>query len=430
MKKFRNPFRRDDRGNIAVMSALTMPLLVGSVGFGVEIATWYHSDTVLQQTADKAVYAAAIELRAGSGYNKIKDSASTVATQNGFTAIAFNVFANANAFNSATYTGDGTTATATGGNTLDVKNPPISGAYVNNAKAVQVIVQKTVPLSFSSLFLTTNVLEKSSAVALIQTAGSACVLALDTSASGAITVWGSASLNLTGCNVNSNSTSNTSVQVGGSAHLTTNCVVTVGDVSLSGSQTTQTCGSAITKTSPVGDPYASLAVPAAGTSRPNTNGSTLQPGSYAGMNLSGTKTLNPGVYYVSSGSLSFNPNSNISGTGVTFYLAPGVTFDMNNNATVSLSAPTSGTYSGVLFFSDRSNTSYVKFNGTASSSLTGVIYFPNQQLEYNGNFSGSGGCTQVIAKTVYWTGNANIAQDCSAKGMADIPSTQSVKLVE
>ncbi len=412
------------------MSALTMPLLVGAVGFGVEVTTWYHSDAALQQTADKAVYAAALELRAGSVYDEMKSAASTVAIQNGFTAVAFNVFSDADAFNSTTYTGNGTAATSGGGNTMDVKNPPISGAYINNSKAIQVIVQKTVPLNFSSFFMSTAVLEKKSAVALIQTAGSACVLALDTSASDAIKVWGSAQLSLTGCNVNSNSTSSTSVTVGGSAHLTTNCVVTVGGVSFSGSQTTQNCGTAITNASPVGDPYASLAVPPTGSTRPNTNGSTLQPGSYAGMNLSGTKTMQPGVYYVSSGSLSFNANSVITGTGITFYLAPGVTFNMNNNATVNLSAPTSGTYSGVLFYSDRSNTSDVKFNGTASSSMTGVFYFPGQALQYNGNYSGSGGCTQIVAKTVEWTGNAAIAQDCSAKGMANISSTQLVKLVE
>lgn len=430
VKKFKNPFRRDDRGNIAVMSALTMPLLVGSIGFGVEVTTWYHNDLVLQQTADKAVYAAAIELRAGSSYEKMKNAASAVAIKNGFTAVSFNVFSDAASLDSATYTGSGFSATAGGGNTLDVKNPPISGAYINNKNAIQVIVQKTLPLSFSSFFMSSAVLEKSSSVALMQAAGSSCVLALDTSAAGAITVWGSASLNLTGCNVNSNSTSTTSVQVGGSAHLTTSCVVTVGGVSLAGSQTTQTCASAVTNASAVGDPYASLAVPAAGTIRPNTNGSTLQPGSYAGMNLSGTKTLNPGVYYVSSGSLSFNPNSLITGTGVTFYLAPGVTLNMNNNATVKLAAPTSGTYSGVLMYSDKSNTSDVTFNGTANSLLTGVLYFPSQKLTYNGNFSGTGGCTRVIAKTVDWSGNANIAQDCSALGMANIPSSLTVKLVE
>ena len=431
MKKFLMPFARNEKGNIAIMSAMTMPLLVGSLGVGVEVAMWYHSDTVMQQTADKAVYAAGLELRAGSAYGKMKDAASLVASQNGFTAVAFNVFQNGEALDSPTYTASSdSNGSAAGGNTLDVRSPPISGAYVSNARAVQVIVQKKVPLSFSSLFLSAPIVEKLSSVALIQPSGSACVLALSTTASSAINVWGSANLGLTGCNVNSNSTSATSVTVGGAGQLSTNCVVTVGGVSLSGGQTTQACGAAVTNASPIGDPYANLAVPPPGTSRPNTNGATLQPGSYSGMNLSGTKTLNPGVYYVSSGSLSFNSNSNISGTGVMFYLAPGVTFNMNNNATVAVTAATSGTYSGILFYSDRTNTSSVSFNGTPSSSLTGALYFPGQNLTYNGNYSGIDGCTQVVANTVTWSGSANIAQDCSAKGISSIGSMQTVKLVE
>ena len=432
--KLKLPFSRNDKGNIAIMTALTMPLLVGSVSFGVEVAYWYHSDTVLQETADKTVYAAALELRAGSNYDKMKGAASTVASDNGFTAVAFNVFNNSNDIYSSSYTAgaagaDGSAAT-TSGNSLDVRSPPISGQYVGDVKAVQVIVQKSLPLSFAALFRSEAIVEKSSAVAIIQSSGSACVLALSTTAPAAIQVWGSAALNLTGCNVNSNSTASDAVSVGGSGHLSTDCIVTVGQVNITSSNTTQTCAAAITNSSPVGDPYANLPVPPMGTSRPNTNGATLQPGNYSNFSLSGTKTLNPGVYYISSGNVSISPNSDITGSGVTIYLAAGVGLSMNNNARVRLSAPTTGTYKGVLFFSARDNTSSIKFNGTANSLLTGALYFPNQNLEYLGNFSGDGGCTQVVAQTVTWTGNTSIAQDCSAYGMANIPSTNTVKLVE
>ena len=36
---------------------------------------------------------------------------------------------------------------------------------------------------------------------------------------------------------------------------------------------------------------------------------------------------------------------------------------------------------------------------------------------YAGNFSGFNGCTQVVASTIEWTGNTNLAVDCSAQGM-------------
>ena len=55
----------NDFGNVAVITALLMPLLVAGAGFGAEVALWYRSDIQLQQTADKAAYATAIDLRAG-----------------------------------------------------------------------------------------------------------------------------------------------------------------------------------------------------------------------------------------------------------------------------------------------------------------------------------------------------------------------------
>jgi hypothetical protein len=105
---------------------------------------------------------------------------------------------------------------------------------------------------------------------------------------------------------------------------------------------------------------------------------------------------------------------------------------MNGTADVSLSAPTSGTYSGILFFGDRADTSGTSntFNGDATSRLTGDLYFPSQPVSYQGNFSGTNGCTQIIADTVQWTGNATVGVNCSAQGMQNIPARLAVKLVE
>ena len=71
-------------------------------------------------------------------------------------------------------------------------------------------------------------------------------------------------------------------------------------------------------------------------------------------------------------------------------------------------------------------------NSTAlrNSELTGAIYFASQAVEYLGNFSGIGGCTRIVARTVEWTGNATINQDCTALGIPPIPAMQLVKLAE
>lgn len=394
--------RRETKGNMGFVTALLMPLLVGSAGFGVETAYWYHKDLELQQAADKAVYAAAIEKRSGSNTATILSAATTIATENGYQA-----------------------------GTLAVHYPPSTGTYAGNTAAIEVALTNSLPRYFSGIFDNAPLIESVRAVASMQTAANACILALDKTAAKAALFSGSADLKLTGCTVMSDSTASDGVRVQGSAKLQTDCIISVGDVYLTSGATMTACPNAITNAPPVADPFASLAVPATGPTRPNTNGSPLQPGNYTnGMSLSGTKTLNPGVYYVSGGSFSINANANISGAGVTIYIKSGVSVSMNGNATVNLSAPTSGTYSGMLFFGDRSGTGGVTFNGTAASKLTGAIYFANQDVNYLGNFSGNGGCTQVVGKTVQWSGNTAINQDCTAYGMTTIAALQVVKLVE
>ena len=412
----------NDFGNVAVITALLMPLLVAGAGFGAEVALWYRNDIQLQQTADKSAYATAIDLRAGASSNTLLSTALEISTANGFVPKV-----------STTKPSDPSWVSAsTGSDNLVVSNPPTSGAYAGNANAIQVVLQKYVPLSFSALFISSPIVENVKAVALIQTASNSCVLALSPTASPSISIGGSASLNLTGCNVNSNSTASNSVSTSGSGTLSVDCIVTVGGVSFtSGSVSQKVCISPVTYTSPVVDPYASLATPTSSITWPNSNGATLQPGVYSnGLNLTGTKNLQPGVYIVTGGSVSVGANANITGSGVTIYVANGVDVKMNANGYVNLSAPTSGPYSGILFFGARDGTGSVTMNGTSASLLTGSIYFPNQNVSYLGNFSGKGGCTQVVAKTVSWSGTTSIAQDCTSYGLASIPSQKTVMLVE
>jgi hypothetical protein len=394
---------RETKGNIAIVTALMVPLLAGAAGFGVETAFWYHKDLELQQAADKSAYTAAIEKRAGSNTSKILSQATYVATENGYQP-----------------------------GTLAVHYPPSAGAYIGDTKAIEVELSIELPRYFTAFFFDDTVTERVRAVAIMQTAANACLLALSTTEPHAALFSGTGDLKLVGCTVMSDSTTSDSVKVQGSAKVTTDCIIAVGDVSLTSGATMTECPGAITTAPPAADPFADVPVPdGSGPTFTNTSGAVLQPGNYTnGMNLSGTKTLSPGVYVVSGGDFKINANANISGTGVTIYFTAGTSVSINGTATVNLSAPTSGTYSGILFFGDRSATDGVTLNGTADSKLTGAIYFANQDIKYLGNFSGDGGCTQVVGKTVEWSGNATINQDCTAYGMKTISALQLIKLVE
>ena len=73
----------------------------------------------------------------------------------------------------------------------------------------------------------------------------------------------------------------------------------------------------------------------------------------------------------------------MNGTGVTIILTSSTsgnyaTVTIDNGATVTLSAPTSGTTAGIVFFGDRraSATNSNNFGGGAAVNITGAVYFP------------------------------------------------------
>jgi hypothetical protein len=144
---------------------------------------------------------------------------------------------------------------------------------------------------------------------------------------------------------------------------------------------------------------------------------TLSPGTYyGGISITGNNntTFQPGLYILAGGGLQYTGNSNLSGTGVTFYDTTGLggygPVNLTGNETASLSAPTSGSMKGILFFQDRSISSSAPASsviGNSSSTIDGVVYFPTTGLNYFGNSSGSG-YTFLIADSIKVIGNATM----------------------
>jgi len=302
-----------------------------------------------------------------------------------------------------------------------------------------VVLTQNVPRFFTAVFTPKPLTTRARAVAIYRTAADACILALNKTASQSVNVQGNTHVNLVGCDVMSNSIASDAVNVWGSSTISSDCVVSAGGVANNGGLTlTGTdCHSPITQAPRAHDPFDTLPTPSPGQTRNipngnNKNGLNLSPGSYAnGMDLQGVVNLAPGTYYVSGGNFNVNANASVTGSGVTIFLQSGSTVSVNGNSHMNLSAPTSGTYSGILFFGDRNAASGSNtFNGDGSSQLTGDLYFPTQAVNYKGNFSGQNGCMQIVADTVLWTGSTTIAVDCSAYGMSAIPARQAVKLVE
>ena len=399
-----------ETGNVAIMFALAMPLVVGAGALGVETNFQYIQQTHLQVAADAAAYVGALDNRASASSSVMSADASAIATSNGWSS-------------------------ANG--TIQVNSPPTSGPNQVSA-ATEVVLSQNVPRFFTAYFNKGPMVIHARAVAIYTTAANACILALSKSASQAVQVQGNTTVTLVGCDVMSNSIASDAVSVWGSATLSTDCAVSAGGYANNGGLTLTGCPSVVTQAPRARDPFAGLPTPPPGTSRnlPNMNPNSttaLLPGYYSGgMSLQGTVTLSPGVYYVSGGAFNVGSNAIVTGSDVTIYLAAGSQVSMQGNSHVSLAAPTSGTYSGILFFGDRAGVSTAsnQFNGDSSSSLTGDLYFPTQSVAYQGNFSGIDGCTQVIADTVTWTGSSTISVNCTGHGMGGIPARQSIKMVE
>ena len=400
--------KRDRRGNVAIVFALGMPMIAAGAAFSVETSFDYYKHQRLQAAADAAAFSGALEVLDGSDSATIQNAANKAAAANGWVS---------------------------GSGTITVNTPPATGPN-QVSQAVEVILTQVQPRYFTALFVHQPITLRRRAVAMYQVAANACVVALSHAASRAIDVTGSATMTLTGCDVASDSTASDAIHTWGSAGVTADCAFSVGGIANNGAMTLAACPGGISGVSPVADPFSAVptpAVPGSCIATSSYNGASLSPGYYCnGLSLKGSDTLAPGVYYIAGSGLSIGALAQVSGTGVTIYLSGAARVDMKANADVQLSAPTSGTYSGILFFGDRGNSAATTntFNGDSASRLTGDLYFPTQAVSYNGNFSGINGCTYVVANTISWSGSSVFSVDCSQQGMQKIPARDLVKLVE
>jgi hypothetical protein len=161
---------------------------------------------------------------------------------------------------------------------------------------------------------------------------------------------------------------------------------------------------------------------------------TIPPGTYCGgITITGSVqniVFSPGQFILVGGGLSVNGGANISGSGVTFFdTYPGTQTNkyagigINGSGTVDLSAPTTGTYKGLLMYQDprvawsSSNGSIVQ--GT-NAVYDGIIYFPTTDLQYSGssstNANGTDGYTMLIGYDIKINGNAKVNSDYSVLG--------------
>lgn len=76
-------FRRERRGNVAITAALVAPVLLGSVGMGAEVASWYGDKRAMQNAADSAAVAAASNAKPGQYAHEARAVAASYGFEDG-----------------------------------------------------------------------------------------------------------------------------------------------------------------------------------------------------------------------------------------------------------------------------------------------------------------------------------------------------------
>ncbi|WP_245781929.1 pilus assembly protein TadG-related protein [Granulicella pectinivorans] len=404
---------REEGGQALVVVVLAMTVIICFLGLAIDVGHLRYERHRLQSATDAAALAAGLELRiCGSVPNcpAMQAAATSAMTENGYTGSTLI-----------------TNCSSTAGTalTLMVNSPSCAlGAKDPNTgsnRYVEVVASETARTYFGQ-FVGFDYVKLSARAEATRNPGPNCIYALDPSGAQAIAV-------LVGIAV----TSNCGIVDESSSSLAMTCIVgafiSAPKISVTGGTGNLLCGlsTKATKGVPVptpADPLAYLPAPANANGACGTSTGSPYRGSSTAVNLllAGTYVFNPGVYCggisITAGVLmnvTFNPGvyilkqgpgllgvtqggltitlsllSNITGTGVTFYnTGPFGGYSITAPAAVglsnvNLSAPTSGTYGGMLFMQDKGNTSSGTFvaNLLQGSKLEGAFYLPNASVAY------------------------------------------------
>lgn len=358
---------QDDSGQALVIGALCISLLLCFVALSVDVGLLFAQQQSLQTAADSAAITGAAE----TNYGDVTSAAKADAAKNGFTDGVNNV-------------------------TVTVNSPPASGPNANATGFVEVIISKQQHTWFMGLGGKSSITVAARSVATLAPAQN-CMYALNSTGTD-LNFSNGANIDLSGCNIYGASSSLTDFSASGGAKVTAANILAVGGSSISGGA--KVSPTPTTGVTPVSDPLAYLSPPSFSTSScvadpnigwgthtigPSTSGGTI---CYNGLSVGGggTLTLNPGLYIIN-GVLNFGGGATITGTGVTFYLPPGASLSIGNGANETLAAPTSGTYNGILFYQDRSNTTTEDLEGGSNSSFQGILYFPKANFTFENGTS-------------------------------------------
>jgi Flp pilus assembly protein TadG len=426
-------------GQMIIFVTLSLFVLFSVMGLAVDLGYSYYVKVSAQQAADSAA-AAAIKYAdtngSTCGTNITCNSSYTCPRDLGTIDSAFKAgcaYAKQNGY-------------ATGVSLIANNNTPPYASGVSASLWIQANVAQTVthPFLFWAGFQSGSV-ETQATSAITKVPNSDCIYVLDTSnKSGALSVTGAAILTAQSCGVYVNSSSSSGIYVSGSSQLLTSQSSVVGGYNCSWTicNPTPTTGAA-----PVADPLSGLTAPTVSGTCTHTNYqldhvgvATISPdGVYCGgINVIGAAHLTlhstGQPFILKDGGFTTGNSAIVDADGpVTIFLtAPtsgkSAPVSIGGASVVTLSASSSGTYQGILFYQDGAHpgTTASSVGNSAVLTATGTWYMPNGVLTMSGAIAT--GKMALVVKDLTVANSATFQQDTTGAytGLA----TKSVSLIQ
>lgn len=433
--------RRSYKGQATLLVTFVLIPMVALLGLVTDVGYMHYLKKSEQAAADAAVLAAVSQVHSnvgGSNFTCATVGVTCVSSYvcpanltNAQNAVQVGcLYAKANGFQSA-----GNQQVVIDSNVGSTVPPTAPG--VNSAAFwVTARVSQTVPQLFSAVMGNTSGTVAARATAGLNPAKD-CIYVLDPSASGAYYQNGNTAVT-SACGIYVNSNSATAMSNSGNSTLSASEYDIVGNYSWHGTLTP----TPDTGAPPSPDPMKNLAPPSpcsssggcdAANCKANSSVDTINstttifPGTYCGgiYVKKGTVTFSAGTYIIVGGGIGTqDTNSIIRGTGVTIYNTydsknPYTPISFNANSDVELSAPTSGSYAGILAMQDRTCCSSTmpteSFQGGPNAEFEGTLYFPRSLIQFAGNPSVSMvNYTIIVARQFDVIGTSTFNNDYAA----------------
>lgn len=411
LRRLLQRFAADERGMVAVIAALVVPIMIGGAALAIDSVKANATIEQLRSAAEAAATAAVHDL---PDETTARATAISYANKNKPAGTTGEVMSDAEVV-------FGNWDDDTG--TFDPAGSPVNAV---RATASLSSTKGNAPKTFfgSTFGLSSLNLAQTAIATASGGVGVPCLLSLHPTAAKALNMSSNARIDLEHCGVHVTSTAVNAIDMSSNARIDADETCVAGGAKTSSNA--KIVPAAITNCDPMDDPFATLAAPpySANCTFTNTKVSanqsvTFPPGVYCGgleVSSNSTVTFQPGIVVIKNGPLKISSNATIKGNGVGVFLTGSTAIlNFSSNASVQITAPSSGPMAGMAFFQDRAfgSTHTHNLQSNAQGIINGAIYLPNATLDTdsNGRWGESSSCLVLIAAKFIFDSNGTFARD-------------------